>query len=67
MTYTTVYRDYKAANLDEAAGLMLRDPDVFKQTRPPSGDRSAQGGANEYAVDSWEWDGSESRLRVWFR
>jgi hypothetical protein len=71
MTYTTVYKDYEAPTLAEAAEKMLLDQEVFEQEHtldnPGDGNctRYDAGAPKGYSVESWEW--TKGRLRVRFR
>lgn len=65
MTFTTVWKDYEGATLEEAAAKMLRDDAVWLHrdglVEPPF----EVGENHGYTVYSWEWDGK--RLRVNYR
>lgn len=67
MTYTTVYKDYRADTLEAAAGEMLRDDEVWKRPglRLAGGDEAGE--PMGYAVESWAWDEATHTLRVNFR
>lgn len=72
MTYTTVYKDYEAPTLAEAAELMLRDVQIWEvmegqMDHGPSKVGSVKGRPTGYAVESWEWSEERHTLRVNFR
>lgn len=67
MTYTTVYKDYEGETIEQAAGKLFADDEVW--VRIVSGGAHdlviVEGSSGPYTIDRWEW--AENRLRVWFR
>lgn len=72
MTYTTVFKEYRARSFEEAVAACFQDEEIFTQIHRPD----AEGMHKTYEIESWRWheDGTDpsgneptGTLRVSFR